>query len=296
MKTACTIYPQIGSHLLGHLFADLHSCEQIVAHHVGFDANVLRGQNPFVQIPVSKVSCTMARAQVLSLPGGLDELCATLNIAGKDKRGRALVMKTCRPRNGKFHESIETFRELLEYNVQDVRCLMNVDTLLPELSPSERIIFERSWRKNDIGLPVDLELATAIALRREQIEDEASQQLRMLTNDAVTAVTQRARILNWANGGNRAANLLGTQKHQVAEALEDPELHPDVRSGAGNHSDRWRQRANEAQALLDRTSTVLQGCHALYGARSGRGTSEGANLFNIARPSGKYNVDELLPV
>src|SRR4029077_2151022 len=100
----------------------------------------------------------------------------------------------------------------------------------PNLSPEEEKIFERSWRKNDIGLPIDIELATAIALRRAAIEAEASIQLREVTGGIVTAVSQRARILDWANNGNRAANLLGTQKHQVAEALENPDLHPDVRT------------------------------------------------------------------
>src|SRR5580765_2631718 len=91
MKTACPIHPHLGTHPISELFSDLHRCSRIVAHNVAFDANVLMGQNPFLNIPVSKVSCTMARAQSISLPGGLDQLCATLNIPSKDKRGRALV-------------------------------------------------------------------------------------------------------------------------------------------------------------------------------------------------------------
>lgn len=295
MKTACTIYPELGTHPIGHLFSDLHACERIVAHHIGFDANVLKGQNPFLNIPVSKVSCTMARAQSLSLPGGLEELCATLNIPGKDKRGRALVMKTCRPRDGKFWEARETFRELLEYNVQDVRCLMQVDSLLPELNANERAVFERSWRKNDIGLPIDLELATAIAMRRSEIEREASEQLRELTGNTVTAITQRVRILDWSNAFPRMANLLGTQKHQVAEALEDPELHPDVRTVLEIVQINGGSAPMKAQALLDRNvGGYYKDATRYHGARSGRGTSEGANLFNIARPSGRYNVEEVI--
>lgn len=295
LKTACPIYPQLGTRLIGELFTDLHACNRIVAHHVGFDANVLKGQNPFLQIPVSKVSCTMARAQCLSLPGKLDTLCVALKVPGKDKRGRALVMKTCRPRNGKFHEDIATFRELLEYNVQDVHCLMQVDKLLPQLNTNEQKIFERSWRKNDIGLPIDLGLANAIAMRRSQIEHEASTQLRELTGNVVTAVTQRARILDWVNGGNRAANLVGTQKHQIAEALENPELHPDVRTILEIVQENGGSAPMKAQALLDRhVGGYYKDATRYHGARSGRGTSEGANLFNIARPSGKYDINELI--
>ena len=295
MKTACPIHPRLGSHPISQLFTDLHACDRFIAHHAAFDANVLEGQNPFLKIPVQKVSCTMARAQSLSLPGGLDQLCMALNVPGKDKRGRALVLKTCKPRNGIFHEDIETFRELLEYNVQDVRCLMQINSLLPELNPNERAIFQRSWRKNDIGLPIDTELATAIAQRRSEIEHEASTQLREITDNVVTAVTQRVRILQWANGGNRAAGLLGTKKHEVAEALDNPELHPDVRAVLEIVQINGGSAPMKAQALLDRhMGGFYKDATRYHGARSGRGTSEGANLFNIARPSKKYKIDEVI--
>ena len=64
----------------------------------------------------------MGRAQSLALPGGLDQVCTTLGIEGKDPRGRELVMKTCRPqRDGTFNEDVQTYRELMAYNGVDVR-------------------------------------------------------------------------------------------------------------------------------------------------------------------------------
>lgn len=299
MKTACPIHPQLGTYLITQLYADLAACNRFVAHHAAFDASILMGPNqcPFLRIPVEKVSCTMARAQSLSLPGGLEALCAqALNIPGKDKRGRALVMATCKPkRDGSFDENIETFRELLEYNVQDVHCLMNVDRLLPELNLEERKIFERTWRKNNIGLPLDIDLTTAIAMRRSEIELEASTQLRELTDNAVTAITQRQRILQWSNAFPRAANLPGTQKHQIAEALENQELHPTVRLVLEILQENGGSAPMKAQALLNRhIGGFYKDATRYHGARSGRGTSEGANMFNIARPSGKYQIDEVI--
>ncbi len=296
MKTACPVHPHLGTHSINQLYLDLMACDRFVAHHANFDANILMGQNPFFKIPVQKVSCTMARAQSLSLPGSLDELCMTLNIRGKDKRGRALVMATCKPkRDGTFDENIDTFKELLAYNVQDVHCLMGVDKLLPELSSEERKIFERSWRKNDIGLPIDIELASAIAARRTEIEHEAATQLRELTDNQVTAVTQRQRIIEWANSGNRAAGLNGTKKHEIAEYLENPELHPDVRTVLEILQDSGGSAPTKAQALLNRhVGGWYKDATRYFGARSGRGTSEGANMFNIAKPSGKYKTDEVI--
>lgn len=302
LKSACTVHPLIASHPIAQLYADIAECVamngRLVAHNVNFDASILNGpnQNPFLQIPVQRVSCTMARAQCLALPGGLDELCMALNVRGKDKRGRALVNDTCKPqRNGTFNENLQTYIELLQYNVQDVACLETVDRLLPELNPNERAIFERTWRKNDIGLPIDLPLAHAIALRRQEIDEELRVQLTELTGGVVTAITQRQRILQWANSGNRAAGLEGTKKHEVAEALENPELHPDVRSVLELLQESGGSAPKKAQSLLDRhIGGFYKDATRYFGARSGRGTSEGANLFNIARPSGKFKPEEVI--
>lgn len=294
MKTACPVHPHLGTYPISQLYADLMACNRFVAHHANFDANILLGQNPFTNIPVAKISCTMARAQSLSLPGGLEELCSTLNVQGKDPRGRQLVDKTCKPqRDGTFCENISVFKELIEYNVRDVTCLMTVDKLLPELSAEERRIFERSWRKNDIGLPIDLDLTIAIAARRTEIEHETSEQLMELTNGAVEKVTQRQRIIGWAN--NLGSNLPGTKKHEIAEALENPELHPDVRNVLEILQESGGSAPTKAQALLNRhVNGWYKDATRYFGARSGRGTSEGANMFNIARPSGKYNVEDVI--
>jgi DNA polymerase len=163
------------------------------------------------------------------------------------------------------------------------------------LSAEERKIFERSWRKNDIGLPIDIELASAIAARRTEIEHEAATQLREITDNQVTAVTQRQRIIQWADSGNRAAGLNGTKKHEVAEYLENPELHPDVRTVLEILQDSGGSAPTKAQALLNRhVNGWYKDATRYFGARSGRGTSEGANMFNIAKPSGKYKTDEVI--
>lgn len=297
MKTACTVHPGLGTHRISDLYDDIRQCRRFVAHHASFDVNVLKRQNPFVDIPLHKIDCTMGRAQALALPGGLDEVCTALGIKGKDPRGRALVMATCKPqRDGTFNEDIQTFRELLEYNVQDVRCLVELDARLPPLSPDERLIFERTWRRNEIGLPIDIQLATAIALRRQEIEHESTRRLMELTQNAVTKLSQRQRIVEWCNSGNRAAGLESTQKHIVAEKLADENLHPDVREVLELLQADGGSAPLKAQALLDRhVGGYYKDATRYFGARSGRGTSEGANMFNIARPSGKYDGKEGRP-
>jgi DNA polymerase bacteriophage-type len=297
MKTACTVFPHLGSHTMPDFYNDIRDCRRFVAHHANFDVNVLLKQNPFLQIPLNKIDCTMARAQSMALPGGLDQVCKTLGVPGKSKEGHAIVMATCKPqRDGTFREIESEFRDLLAYNVQDVRCLFDVDARLPPLSPHERLIFERTWRKNEIGLPIDVHLATAIALRRQEIEQESTITLMELTQNAVTKLSQRQRIVEWCNSGNRAAGLENTQKHIVAEKLLEEDLHPDVRIVLELLQAEGGSAPLKAQALLNRhVDGYYKDATRYFGARSGRGTSEGANLFNIARPSGQFDGKEGRP-
>jgi DNA polymerase bacteriophage-type len=233
----------------------------------------------------------MARAQALALPGGLDQVCVALGVKGKDPRGRQLVMATCKPRrDGTFNEDIQTFRELLEYNVQDVSCLLDVDAKLPPLPAAERLIFERTWRKNEIGLPIDIELATAIALRRQEIEQETTLKLMEWTDKAVTKLSQRQRIIDWCNSGDRVAGLEDTKKHTIADKLTNENLYPSVRLVLELLRDEGGSAPLKAQSLLDRhIGGWYKDATRYFGARSGRGTSEGTNVFNIARPSGKHD-------
>lgn len=296
-KTACPVHPHLGTHTLANLYADARQCRRFVAHHANFDVAILRAVNPFLDLPLSKIDCTMARAQALALPGGLEQVCRTLGIEGKSPEGHALVMATCRPqKNGTFNEDIETYRKLVAYCLRDKRALKGVDERLPPLSDHERLIFERTWRKNEIGLPIDVHLATAIAMRRQEIEQESTATLMELTQNAVTKLSQRQRIIEWCNSGNRAAGLENTQKHIVAEKLADENLHPDVRLVLELLQAEGGSAPLKAQALLDRhVSGFYKDATRYFGARSGRGTSEGANMFNIARPSGKYDGEDGRP-
>ena len=295
-KRACTVHPHLGTHALAELYSDVARCSRFVAHHANFDVSVLEGQNPFFVLLPTKIDCTMARAQSVALPGGLDQVCATLQVPGKDKAGHAAVMATCKPqRDGTFDERESLYATLCKYADQDLRCLIDVDARLPQLSPDERLIFERTWRKNEQGLPIDLHLATCIALRRQEIEQESTARLMDLTQNAVTKLSQRQRIVEWCNSGNRAAGLENTQKHIAAEKLADQDLHPDVREVLELLQAEGGSAPLKAQSLLDRhVGGWYKDGTRYFGARSGRGTSEGVNVFNIARPSGKYDANTVI--
>lgn len=268
------------------------SASKVTFHNASFDINVMSAVNPFFRPQLDKIDCTMARAQRLALPAGLDNLAKALGVEGKTDGGRALVMATCKPRkDGTFNEDPDIFRRLIDYNVQDTVVLNSVDNLLPQMPDEERIIWSRTWRKNAIGLPIDLALARAIAERRGEIEREVTQELMELTGGAVTAVTQRARILAWLQ--MQGVGIENTRKETLEELLHSE---TDIPYGAYRVATIMMESGgmapSKAQAILDRhvNGWYLDGTR-YHGARSGRGTSEGVNTFNIARPSGKNDID-----
>ena len=76
----------------------------------------------------------------------------------------------------------------------------------------------------------------------------------------------------------------------LPKSWQSKNLHPDVREMLELLVSEGGSAPLKAQALLDRhVGGWYKDATRYFGARSGRGTSEGANMFNIARPSGKYN-------
>ena len=276
-KLACNIrgLEHLGRNPMAEFVRDLNQATHIVAHHINFDANVIFATLGPCGLALEKLDCTMARAQRLSLPGGLDELCTALGLPGKDPNGHRLVMATCKPKkDGTWNEDPEIFRQLLAYNDQDVNALVGVDQVLAPLPPEELEIWRRTWRKNARGLPLDIELCQRIASRRAEIELEIANDLRELTGGAVTAVTQRARIVEWVK--SRGLELPNTQRATLEAWLESMDLPYDVWRVLTIMFESGGSAPTKAQALLDRhVQGYFQDATRYFGARSGRGTSEG---------------------
>jgi hypothetical protein len=253
----------------------IQQANHIVAHHINFDASVIFATLGPCGMTLEKLDCTMARAQRMSLPGGLDALCESQGLQGKSLDGHRLVMATCKPRkDGTFNEDPAIFRQLLAYNVQDVRCLEAVDKILPPLPPDELEIWRRTWRKNALGLPVDIELCQRIAAKRHEIELQLSRDLRSLTGGAVATVSQNKRIMEWMH--KQGVKIPNLQKATVESWLDMEDMPLDAYQVLTHLFESGGSAPIKAQALLDRqVHGIYQDGTRYFGARSGRGTSEG---------------------
>lgn len=177
--------------------------DEVIAHNVMFDRNVLRK----LGIPVEKWRCTMVKAMSHSLPGSLDKLCEILNVAqdkAKHKEGKELVQLFCKPRpkNQKLRRATrethpEQWARFLAYAGNDIEAMREVDRKLPvwNYKDAELALWHLDQRINDRGFAVDLELAQgaikAIDVEQDRLADAAWAH----TDGDVNAATQRDALL-----------------------------------------------------------------------------------------------------
>jgi DNA polymerase len=116
----------------------------------------------------SRWSCTLSRAAAANLPLSLDSCGAALGITQKkDLHGRSVMLKLCRPTgfdplgDPVYNEDPELLRQLYAYCQRDVAAEMELDARLPELSISEKEVWNLDLIINRRGVQMDVGLARA---------------------------------------------------------------------------------------------------------------------------------------
>ncbi len=141
-----------------------------------------------VDIPASQIIDTMILAYRHALPGGLDALCEVLGVAenlAKDKKGKALIQRFCKPtpKNYKIRRYTrdthpDEWRAFIDYAKSDISAMREVFYSIPEWGDSdfEDDVLALDIKINDRGFYVDTALATAAinAVKQHKIELQAS--------------------------------------------------------------------------------------------------------------------------
>ena len=224
----------------------LAKADIIIAHNSMFDRNVLRLGNLKIEVPIEKWRCSMVKALLHGLPGGLDKLCEILKVPteyAKLKDGRALVLKFCKPQ-GKGAKIPRHTREthpaewarFVEYARNDISAMREVWKRLPSWNYSEtgagareRDLWHLDQKINDRGVLTDQALVAA-AIRATDAE-----QLRLKravsdhTDGYVGAATQRDRMIEFifAEYGIGMDDLT---KAGVTKMLDREDLDPMLRT------------------------------------------------------------------
>lgn len=196
-----------------------------------------------------------------------------------------------------WHEKPEELEHLFAYCMDDVRAEHAVSERLGgSLNTMELAVWQLDQLMNQTGIRIDLEMVdTALALA-DKCKEESDERLSELTDGAVTAATQRDKLIEWINAQPCEGTLENTQKATIEDAVSCPEL--------------WTEEALEvltirlAQAKTSTKKYVsmravanadgrARGLLYYHGADTGRWAGRLIQPQNFPRGSVDGNIDDL---
>ena len=190
-------YPPLISFLAG-----IAAGVPVVAHNSAFERlinnNVLRRYHGgWPELKLSQQVCTMARANAMSLPAGLENLANVLGL--KNRKGDSTLMKLLAMSAPNVSAAVtpEALEELGAYCAQDVETEAEIDHKLYPLSASQRELWILDQEINGRGIPVDV-----VAIRRalkvvDAARELANARLAELTGGKVKTAQRNAALAGW---------------------------------------------------------------------------------------------------
>ena len=276
-------YPQfpIPERLLNHI------CDGglIVAHNAQFERIIwnqviLRLFPDWPSLMIGQMRCTMAKALAYGLPAGLDDVATVLGcLHTKDKAGRALMMKMCRPKgvdvfgNYTWHDDPKDIEYLIgTYCVKDVLAETDVDDKLPDLSPTAQDTWEYDQIINDRGIAIDYQLVERAVALSDIAKKRADAEMRQVTGGAVSKCTEVQGLIRYLN--SRGINCEAMQKHELDGYLDLADLIGDdkVRKAVELRKATSKTSASKYSKMLDCAGRDhrVRGALQYHGARTGR--------------------------
>ena len=191
-----------------------------------------------IDIDPRNIIDTMICAFRHSLPGSLDALCQVLQVEeenAKDKRGKALIQRFCKPtpKNYKVRRyTSEThpgeWAEFLAYAKSDISAMREVYHSLPQWGNTEfeNTVLAVDQRINDRGFYVDTALANAAidAVKQHKIELQAEANAKW--GAGLTGAAFLPTLRDLAPGHE----ILNAQKSTLNDLLADDDLPDDART------------------------------------------------------------------
>jgi DNA polymerase len=226
---------------------------------------------------------TMGVAAANNIPQSLDDAGQFMNSEyKKDKIGKDLIKKLCKPHKGEFNKDPELLNQLFEYCKQDVKTEIALGRTLRPLEPIEQQIWTLTNRINTIGVPVSIvEVENAVSAVKNA-QNDLDQELLGLTG---AKPSERAKLLAWLN--SHGANLKDLTAETVTAKLKEINLHPNVKRALELRQEGSQTSvAKYAKILEIQRNGRIRNTLVYHGASTGRWASRGGlNLQNIARPT-----------
>lgn len=242
----------------------------------------------WAEVPIEQWTDTAALAAALALPRALGNCGAAMGISSdsvKDKRGKYLIQRLCKPVRGKRIRDPELLQELHDYCKQDTVAEHAISRKLRPLNGIERRVWEIDQLVNMRGVYVDSSSVDAALEMIDQETDILNREVEDMTGGALINMNQRVVAMGYCAA--RGVELESYTKGYLSSLLEDPYLDPHIK------------RLIEIRLMTGKTSTAkyralklvtteddrARGLLMYHGASTGRWSGRHFQPQNIPRPS-----------
>lgn len=224
-------------------------------------------------------------------PRSLGELAKALGGEQKDEAGTALInlfCKPCRPtkKNGMRTRNLpehfpEKWEEFGAYCDQDVVTLQDIRHRLPVIPAFERTLFVVDQKINDRGIRIDVEMANAAVATDTDNRSVASKELCALLG--IQNANSRVQLISGFRGiGIKTENM---QAETIEKLLEKPVMTIEQRRALELRQELALVASQKYGTALGSLSgdDRLRGMLKFHGAHTGRWSSKGVQIQNLAR-------------
>lgn len=277
--------------------------DEIVAHNAPFEAaiwrHVLTKRYGWPALNPRRLTCTMARAYAMALPGSLEGALGALGTgAKKDKVGHALMLRMCRPRSVADDGTItwwtdpEKIERLIAYCKTDVVGERALYKLLFPLGDTEQDLWHLDYTINQRGVRIDRRAVEAAIKGVKAAKKALDKEMARVTGGAVQSCSALAALTDWivANG----VSVAGLAKADVVSLL-DGELPDAVRCALILRQEAGKASTAKLAVMLliacdtdDRMRNLFQ----YFGAATGRWAGRKVQPHNFPRNVPKNVVVE----
>jgi DNA polymerase len=287
------------SHFPGAIVDHIKRGGVMVAHNATFDRLITEYvlTNDF-NTPPTKLEqwrCSAARSMAHGLPAKLELACRAAGLPiQKQKEGTRLINKYSK--HGRVPYEDDDKALMADYCKTDVAAMRQLCSILRELSDDEWAEYHRNERLNELGVPVDIEFATAALNYADDVKAEADGNIARLTGGVVKTARARKARNKWLfeRITDKQKELLSVWKDKVkkysfdqehrANLLAAPDLDKDVEELINFTDDAGGSSTSKYSAMANtHVDGRVHGAITWHGAGTGRAASKGLQLHNFIR-------------
>jgi len=268
-----------------------------VAHNAQFDWTFWRLMFLQGKIPVPPPKhwiCTAQRASTNGLPRGLDECCAALGLPGKDKDGRATLMRWCKPfKRGKSvtltpRSEIPGTEQLKiwNYNRTDIKRMWQIMDRTRPVSHEQQRYWELDYLINQRGFAVDFAEVSLMISRLEEAQAELRVRAFDLTGGEPINLNSTDHLHAFC--ARHLYPMAKMDAHHIRLALSDPDCPEPVKDLLAMRQLAALKASSKYAAFRDRgmiegAFLIIRDWGVVDGAHTGRHSAKGFQAQNLKR-------------